>query len=789
MSYMYRKGDYLKGLYQKLKREKKREKIEKLVSKNINEEIKYAPSYQRNYIWSDTKAIKLIETILINEEVPPITIVVTNDIYEIIDGRQRYETLLRFCNDEIPLRAAALKDLKDLDGCVYSTLPPNVRTIFNEYPIKLITYTLENGTLITKEDLERVKRDLFRRHNYGMTALNKSEIARGKYLYDELTTQFRNHFLSKEEDYKKCISLFLPVSKRDNPERERLNLLLMNTRELLTMPYIPIIGLKTVVCSSAVIEQYYETFVIKESLTDKKIELLKIATLIENIKDKLKENNNPLQDNIIFTKTLYWMLSILYKTYPDAFYNFKINQFIHYLEEQDNPLQYFSNYKSLSSDNIINRHNYLKNYISKCLKLDVDKHLESILENRKKVIFKPTKKLNKEENWKEIGNRKQLITIDDTFSVTDIIKYIYEGRLIIRSVYQRGEVKSIEKASKIIESIILGIKLPPIYIMAKRNENSINTFTVIDGQQRLISILRFLGEEITDENYNYLKTYKKNYALKGLKELNYLNGKTYNGENQLNEQYKEIIKNYEIDVIRIDEQANPDFNPVDMFLRLNENPCTIGKNTFEMWNSFDIINVIETIKNIATYKLFKQNGNKMKEEELVTVLAYMAKKKINIDNCFTFFKILLHTENKDKPNERVEVKLSISNKNEITTYLENMQPGSPDEQNFLECLDQVKSFIEKLEILSDNEPEKLLKIFNPYLTVARKGSMKDFYIMWLILQNLDNHIIKTYKANIMEELEIAFKLMKKMPKNMDATFFINHIQIIIEKYQNLLTRV
>ena len=39
-----------------------------------------------------------------------------------------------------------------------------------------------------------------------------------------------------------------------------------------------------------------------------------------------------------------------------------------------------------------------------------------------------------------------------------------------------------------------------------------------------------------------------------------------------------------------------------MFLRLNENPCTIGKNTFEMWNSFDII---EVINNIDKYKIYK----------------------------------------------------------------------------------------------------------------------------------------------------------------------------------------
>ena len=246
---------------------------------------------------------------------------------------------------------------------------------------------------------------------------------------------------------------------------------------------------------------------------------------------------------------------------------------------------------------------------------------------------------------------------------------------------------------------------------------------------------------------------------------------------------KELITKYEINVIRIDEQANPDFDPVDMFLRLNESPCTIGKNTFEMWNSFDITQTIDEIKEIAKYDLWKQLGNNMKEEELVTVLAYMDYKKVNIENCSKFFRIHLYTENRDQVDERIEFKMSINNKGEITHFLEMLVPGSKEENIFLECLEEVKRFVNKMKILSDGDSSQLIRIFNPYLSVARRGGMKDFYVMWLLFQTIDNHVIKTYRLQLLDDLERIFKLMKKMPKGKAEDFFMDNMIAFIEKYQ------
>ena len=61
-------------------------------------------------------------------------------------------------------------------------------------------------------------------------------------------------------------------------------------------------------------------------------------------------------------------------------------------------------------------------------------------------------------------------------------------KFLVRPSYQRSEVINLLKASAIIESILLGINLPPIFIFKRLDGVS----EVIDGQQRLLTILGFI---------------------------------------------------------------------------------------------------------------------------------------------------------------------------------------------------------------------------------------------------------------------------------------------------------
>ncbi len=65
-------------------------------------------------------------------------------------------------------------------------------------------------------------------------------------------------------------------------------------------------------------------------------------------------------------------------------------------------------------------------------------------------------------------------------SIDDIARMMDRNMFLVRPSYQRMEVINIPKASSIIESILLGISLPAIFIYKRQDGVS----EVIDGQQR-----------------------------------------------------------------------------------------------------------------------------------------------------------------------------------------------------------------------------------------------------------------------------------------------------------------
>ena len=85
------------------------------------------------------------------------------------------------------------------------------------------------------------------------------------------------------------------------------------------------------------------------------------------------------------------------------------------------------------------------------------------------------------------------------------LKEMYESRDIITDPdYQRKYVYNDKQASRLIESILIGIPIPVVYLC----EEDDNVYTVIDGQQRITSFVRYLRNDfplvglITMPQYN-----------------------------------------------------------------------------------------------------------------------------------------------------------------------------------------------------------------------------------------------------------------------------------------------
>ena len=346
------------------------------------------------------------------------------DKIRIIDGRQRYETLVRFYYNKFKLKESGLQKetLKMLRGSTYEELPMNLRKIFLEYKMKVITYTANLS--ISKEDLNIVERDLFMRYNYGMTALTRIDIARAKYRYEIFTMNMETNLKNNENFYHQCVEIFLPINKREKlTKMEEINLFLYNIRKMITIPYIPIIGDKSVRFATTIIDRYYETFIINgltnKEKEEKAEEFTKIFNKVYLVKKKLEKDNHYLKDNFIFFQTLYWMFSVLYQIYSNKFYQFNIDELCHYVESSGK--KYFDNSDTWSTENIEARHHYLKGYLEKVLKLDIHDYIEETRNNRKKTAAKRKEKLSKDESWNEIGNEKQLRTYLDSMKISEII--------------------------------------------------------------------------------------------------------------------------------------------------------------------------------------------------------------------------------------------------------------------------------------------------------------------------------------------------------------------------------
>jgi uncharacterized protein with ParB-like and HNH nuclease domain len=82
-----------------------------------------------------------------------------------------------------------------------------------------------------------------------------------------------------------------------------------------------------------------------------------------------------------------------------------------------------------------------------------------------------------------------LTAAPNDFNVLTIFNFIESGAVKIPG-FQRNYVWDISRASKLIESLILGLPVPQIFLY----EESRNKFLVIDGQQRLMSIYYFIKQ-------------------------------------------------------------------------------------------------------------------------------------------------------------------------------------------------------------------------------------------------------------------------------------------------------
>lgn len=183
-----------------LKKDARTVSVATLLSSRYLKRIIYNPYYQRNYVWEKDKQSFFIESIFLGTEIPPIVFFKKGTLIEVIDGRQRFETLKRFREDNFALHPSGLMDLKALGGERFSTLKPDFQQLFDDTKIRIFEFEIVGLPDVPTHVEDKVKKEIFRRYNSGITPLTQSEVDNAKYDKDDFTDYFK-------KDYKKIIRL------------------------------------------------------------------------------------------------------------------------------------------------------------------------------------------------------------------------------------------------------------------------------------------------------------------------------------------------------------------------------------------------------------------------------------------------------------------------------------------------------------------------------------------------------------------------------------------------------
>jgi uncharacterized protein with ParB-like and HNH nuclease domain len=135
------------------------------------------------------------------------------------------------------------------------------------------------------------------------------------------------------------------------------------------------------------------------------------------------------------------------------------------------------------------------------------------------MLKKNSNMINIKELEKQISEKKNSLRTDRLdMSFGELMNLYEDGSLFITPEYQRAFRWKIEQQTKFIESILLGIPIPPIFVAEDSTKEQQIRWELVDGLQRLSTIFSFFGilKDVKEEKNN-LKLIEGS-IIKGLKD-------------------------------------------------------------------------------------------------------------------------------------------------------------------------------------------------------------------------------------------------------------------------------
>ena len=243
-------------------------------------------------------------------------------------------------------------------------------------------------------------------------------------------------------------------------------------------------------------------------------------------------------------------------------------------------------------------------------------------------------------------------TEDRKSSIKEIYGSVEDGDIILNPEYQRNYVYDVKRASKVIESILLEIPLPAIFA----NEEQDGSMEIIDGVQRITSIIKFIDGE---------------YKLTGLDILSEYNDKTFKDFTQ---EQKRTFRQKSLRIIKFKKDCSEDVK-FEIFLRLNQGSVKLNNQELRncMYRGYFNSKIKEIAKLPIITQMFKFDDNKtnryLVEEYILRGLMFLNydslinKKSLNV-NMNELMRMFRN--NKESVDKIIKEYLEILNKIKLT---------------------------------------------------------------------------------------------------------------------------
>jgi hypothetical protein len=152
----------------------------------------------------------------------------------------------------------------------------------------------------------------------------------------------------------------------------------------------------------------------------------------------------------------------------------------------------------------------------------------------------------------------------DTYDVTvdELIRRVSLSRINIAPAYQRQFRWDEARQSALVESVLLGIPVPPLFMATNQEPGARNTWEVVDGLQRLLTLVNFAGDEETRASASFTERSLR------LRDLDKLTSFVTCGFEDLPEDIRSALQDRPMKVVVLNDKSDLQVR-YDLFERLN----------------------------------------------------------------------------------------------------------------------------------------------------------------------------------------------------------------------------